>query len=119
MDGAAEFEIAADADPEVVKMAFQVFDREKVGEGLGGVVVAAVPGVDDGIEEYMEATSGAPSFGWRMAQISAYEEMMRIVSATLSPFAAELESAEEKPRTLPPRLIMAASKLSLVRVLGS
>ena len=32
---------------------------------------------------------------------------------------AEEQLASEKPRTLPPRLSMAASKLSLVRVLGS
>ena len=44
---------------------------------------------------------------------------MRMVSDTLSPFAAELESAEEKPRTLPPRLNIAASWLKRVRVLGS
>ena len=42
-----------------------------------------------------------------------------MVSATLSPLEAELESAEEKPRTFPPRFIMAASKLKRVRVLGS
>ena len=42
-----------------------------------------------------------------------------MVSATLSPFAAELESAEEKPSTLPPKLSIAASKLKRVRVLGS
>ena len=34
-------------------------------------------------------------------------------------FEAELESADEKPRTLPPRFIIAASKLNRVRVLGS
>ena len=44
---------------------------------------------------------------------------MRMVSATLSPFAAELELADEKPNTLPPRFSMAASKLKRVRVLGS
>ena len=33
--------------------------------------------------------------------------------------AAELELAEEKPRTFPPRLSMADSKLRRVRVLGS
>ena len=44
---------------------------------------------------------------------------MRMVSATLSPFAAELEEAEEKPRTLPPKFNIAASKLKRVRVLGS
>ena len=32
---------------------------------------------------------------------------------------AELESAEEKPSTLPPKFIIAASKLRRVRVLGS
>ena len=42
-----------------------------------------------------------------------------MVSDTLSPYAAELELAEEKPRTDPPRLSIADSKLSLVRVLGS
>ena len=35
------------------------------------------------------------------------------------PFDAEEELAEEKPRTVPPRFIMAASKLRRVRVLGS
>ena len=44
---------------------------------------------------------------------------MRMVSDTLSPFVAELESAEEKPRTFPPRFSMAASWLKRVRVLGS
>ena len=44
---------------------------------------------------------------------------MRIVSATLSPFEAELLAALEKPSTLPPSRIMADSKLRRVRVLGS
>ena len=47
------------------------------------------------------------------------QEMARMVSETLSPLAAELESAEEKPSTLPPKLNIADSKLSRVRVLGS
>ena len=42
-----------------------------------------------------------------------------MVSETLSPLEAEEESAEEKPRTLPPRLNMADSKLRRVLVLGS
>ena len=41
------------------------------------------------------------------------------LSSTLSPFDAELELAEEKPNTDPPRLSIAASKLSRVLVLGS
>ena len=41
------------------------------------------------------------------------------VSETLSPLEAELEEASEKPRTEPPRLSIAASKLNLVLVLGS
>ena len=40
-----------------------------------------------------------------------------MVSATLSPFAAELESALENPRTLPPRRSIADSKLKRVLVL--
>ena len=42
-----------------------------------------------------------------------------MVSATLSPLEAELLSAEANPSTFPPRRIIADSKLSLVRVLGS
>ena len=45
--------------------------------------------------------------------------MTRIVSETLSPFAADEESADEKPSTEPPRLSMAASNESRVLVLGS
>ena len=41
------------------------------------------------------------------------------VSATLSPFAAELVPAPVTLSTLPPSSYMAASKLSRVRVLGS
>ena len=42
-----------------------------------------------------------------------------MVSATLSPFAAEELLASEKPSTLPPSSSIAASKLSLVLVEGS
>ena len=42
-----------------------------------------------------------------------------MVSLTLSPFAAELEFADENPKTEPPSSNIAASKLSLVLVLGS
>ena len=38
---------------------------------------------------------------------------------TLSPLEAELDDASEKPKTWPPKLIIAASKLSRVLVLGS
>ena len=65
------------------------------------------------------ATMGAPSLWCRIAQISAKQEITRIVSDTLSPFDAEEEPASEKPMTLPPKFSMAASKLSLVLVLGS
>ena len=42
-----------------------------------------------------------------------------MVSPTVSPLAVELELASEKPRVLPPRLSMADSKESRVRVEGS
>ena len=45
--------------------------------------------------------------------------LSEIDQETLSPLAAELESALAKPKTEPPRFNMAASKLNLVRVLGS
>ena len=51
--------------------------------------------------------------------MSAKQLITLIVSATLSPFEADDEFADEKPITLPPMLIIADSKESLVRVLGS
>ena len=42
-----------------------------------------------------------------------------LLPETLSPFDADDESALWKPNTEPPKLSMAASKLSLVLVLGS
>ena len=42
-----------------------------------------------------------------------------MVSDTLSPLEAEEEAASEKPMTLPPKRVMAVSKLKRVRVLGS
>jgi hypothetical protein len=54
-----------------------------------------------------------------MAQISAKQDITLMVSATLSPFAAEEEFASAKPMTCPPRRIIAVSKESLVLVLGS
>jgi len=47
VDGAAEFQIAAEANGEVFKAALFPLDGQQVGQRLGGVVVAAVPGVDD------------------------------------------------------------------------
>ena len=71
------------------------------------------------MEERLAATMGAPSLGWRMAQISAKQEITRMVSETLSPLEAEEEFASEKPITLPPKFSMADSKLKRVLVLGS
>ena len=47
VDGAAEFQVAAEADGQVVKASFALADGHQVDEGLGGVTVAAVSGVDD------------------------------------------------------------------------
>ena len=77
------------------------------------------PALITGILDFAAATIGAPSFGCLMAQMSAKQDMVRMVSDTLSPFAAEEELAEAKPSTCPPRLNMADSKLKRVLVLGS
>ena len=53
------------------------------------------------------------------ANLSQGQPTVRTVSLTLSPLAAELDDASEKPSTLPPSSSIAASKLSLVLVLGS
>ena len=51
MDGAAVFQVAADADGQIVQTAFFPNQSDKIGQGLGGVQVAAVAGVDDGAED--------------------------------------------------------------------
>ena len=48
VDGAAELQVAAAADDQVVQTPLLPLDGEQVGQGLGGVVVAAVTGIDDG-----------------------------------------------------------------------
>ena len=71
MDRPAKLQIAAEADGQVVEMALFLVDGDEVRQGLGGVVVAAVTGVDHRHHESAcEATRGAPSLGWRMAMIS-------------------------------------------------
>ena len=48
VNGAAKFQVAAEADGEVVQTAAFPVDGQQVGQRLGGVVVAAVTGIDDG-----------------------------------------------------------------------
>ena len=48
MDGAAEFQIAAQTDGQVIEAAFLAMDGQEIGEGLGRVIVPSVAGVDDG-----------------------------------------------------------------------
>ena len=57
--------------------------------------------------------------GWRMAMTSTYWSTVRMVSSSVSPLATEVDSAEEKPTTEPPRRCMAVSKERRVRVEGS
>ena len=47
MDGAAELQVAAQADLQVSEPSFQGTDREQVREGLGRVLVAAIAGIDN------------------------------------------------------------------------
>ena len=77
------------------------------------------PALMIGTLDTSEATSGAPSMGWRIAMMSAKQPTTRTVSCTVSPLAAEEFWGLEKPRTWPPSSIIAAVKLRRVRVLGS
>ena len=52
-----------------------------------------------GYDQGQRLTSGAPSFWWRMAMMSAKQRITRTVSATVSPFDTEDEAASEKPST--------------------
>ena len=81
--------------------------------------MTAISGVDYGNFRSHGSNQRRALLGMPDSWICAKQETVRIVSATLSPLDAEQESAEEKPSTLPPRAIMAASKLKRVRVLGS
>ena len=47
MDGAAELEVAAEADRHVVETPLFALDRQQVGQRLRRVAVAAVTGIDD------------------------------------------------------------------------
>ena len=47
MDGAAELQIAAQADGQVIQPTHPGADGHQIGHGLGGVLVAAVTGIDD------------------------------------------------------------------------
>src|SRR5213594_1883792 len=65
------------------------------------------------------ARRAAPSCGCRRTMASAYPSTIRTVSARVSPFWTEVPSTFEKPRTCPPRRIIALWKLRRVRVEGS
>ena len=45
MHGTSEFQVAAQTDGKIAELAFQGTDGQKVGKGLRGVLVPAVPGV--------------------------------------------------------------------------
>ena len=83
------------------------------------MLVAAVPGVDNGDVGVAGGHIGGSLLKVAHGGDVGVAGIMRMVSATLSPLAAELLPAEENPSTLPPRRIMADSKLKRVRVLGS
>ena len=120
VDGAAELQVAAQADGQVIQPALAAADGHQVGQGLGGVLVAAVAGVDDrdagvaggaqrcallgvahghdvGIAgDHADGVGHALALGWRWRRCSL-----------------------GKPSTWPPRFSMAASKERRVRVEGS
>ncbi len=68
---AAELQVAAQADGQVIQPSHAAADGHDVRQGLGGVLVAAVARIDHRDAGVAEARSGAPSLGWRMATISA------------------------------------------------
>ena len=47
MDGAAELQIAAQADGQIIQPTHPGADGHQIGHGLGGVLVTAVTGIDD------------------------------------------------------------------------
>ena len=63
MNGTSEFQIAAQTDRKIVKSSFKGTNSKKISEGLSRMLMTTVTGVETGIEEAIEATSGAPSFG--------------------------------------------------------
>ena len=63
VDGAAEFEIAAEADGHVAEPLFQRADRHEVCQCLCGMLVAAVAAVDDGDAGGLFRDHGSALFG--------------------------------------------------------
>ena len=47
MDRSAELEISADTDRKVVETALELADRHHIEQGLGGMLMASVAGIDD------------------------------------------------------------------------
>ena len=106
----------------IVKLSNLFFSQDIVNKSVKvcvGWLCPPSPAFIIGTSDFKDATSGAPSFGCLIAIISLYPPTIFTVSATLSPFDAELDDASENPITFPPSSIIAASKLSLVLVLGS
>ena len=72
-----------------------------------------------GTEANSAAIRAAPSRGCLTTKTSAYFSVTRTVSAKFSPFSTDVPLVSANPSAVPPSLVMADSKLSLVRVLAS
>lgn len=90
-----------------------------VEQGLGGMRVPAVPGVDHAAVQAFGEELAAPLLEWRMTMTSGFLAWrVRAVSFMLSPFW-RLEPDFASPKVSAERRLPAMSKEVLVRVLGS
>ena len=60
--GAAKFQVAAKADGQMIQAALFAGNGEQVGEGLGGVLMAAVTCIDDGHRRKLAGDHGRTLF---------------------------------------------------------
>ena len=78
-----------------------------------------LPAFITGFGETSDANRLEPSSGWRSTRTSEYMDIIRTVSARLSPLCMDDDRTSDIPSDPPPMDAIAASKLSRVRVLGS
>ena len=97
--------------------------KEDAGRGFRRVVASPIPTeiVElDSVKRLFDSTIVITCGGGGIPVVRRETGELEGVAAVIDKdFAAELLAAEEKPKILPPRFIMAASKLSRVLVLGS
>jgi hypothetical protein len=109
-------DVTDDGHPPAAHLAELLADGKTVEQGLRGVFVGAVAGIDDVGPDVPGQEVGRPGLAWRITIMSTFmARMLLTVSSSVSPFLTELEE-EEKLMTSAERRFWASSNERRVRV---